>query len=174
MKDVAIVVKNALDSRRFNSRRVNEAKNPEDINSFQDLDKEDYFDPAMNEFFGNYSDAFIYDPKNNTIGFEVTVTDANVENGEVARTMLTAESIGKALEYYDIAHSAALQDVHEKFFRVSSSNTVKFLWKYFTQKVIDNEDINVIEENTDDFFDNVVNPAENVRQVADGIAAMSY
>lgn len=176
MKDVAVVVKNALNSRMFDDKTVNEAKNPEDIKSFKDLSKEDFYDSAMNEFFGNYnSDAFIFDPKSNKIGFEVTVTDANVDNGEVAKVMLMADSLGKALEYYDIAVSASMQDVHEKFFRVSASNIVKYVWKYFIREVItDDADINAIEEHANDFFDNVVNPAENVKQMAEGIAKMSY
>lgn len=176
MMDVAKIVKRHLTE----SSEINEQDNFDDqeiveFDSLEDITEEQYYNPALNKSFSLINDDYIFfDQETNQIGMDAEIEDKN-GSGETQKFQIWAESFGKMLEYFDIAVEASTQDVHDKFFRITTNPVMKKFWKAWRRHgVVSDEANDKLDDNIDDFYVNAIEPAENIADVVEKITNMQY
>ena len=84
-----------------------------------------------------------------------------------------ADSMGLLLEHYDIAVEASVEDVHDKFFRITCEPVVHKFWKGWKKVGIPTDEANdQLEEKIDDFYVNVIQDAKTPADVMNGMLAL--
>jgi hypothetical protein len=64
--------------------------------------------------------------------------------------------------------------LHEKFFKITTSQVIGRFWKAWRRTLNNDEVSDKLEDNVDDFYANVFEPAQTIDDVIAGITNMQY
>ena len=175
LKDVAKIVKKRIDEAEDKENVLNEEGDElVEWESAGDITYEQFYDPKLNASFSNINDDFIfYDDSTKQIGIAANIEDRNGDGG-AKDFEIWADSFGKVLEYFDIAVEASTEDLHEKFFKITTNQVISRFWKAWRRTLNNDEVSDKLEDNIDDFYANVFEPAQTIDDVIAGITNMQY
>lgn len=170
LKDVAKIVKKRIVEADANTTTLNEAA---DFESIEEITYEQFYDPSLNISFSSINDDYIfYDESTKQIGIAAKIEDRNSDASKDFE--IWADSFGKVLEYFDIAVEASTEDLHEKFYKITTNSVVARFWKAWRRTLTDDAANDKLEDAIDDFFANVFEKAQSIDDVVEGITNMQY
>lgn len=142
------------------------------VQQVEDITCEQFYNPALNADFSAINDDFIFLNGQGQVGMDVHVEDRSGDGGREDFKMF-ADSMGLLLEHYDIAVEASVEDVHDKFFRITCEPVVHKFWKGWKKVGIPTDEANdQLEEKIDDFYVNVIQDAKTPADVMNGMLAL--
>lgn len=142
------------------------------VQQVEDITYEQFYNPALNAEFSGINDDFIYLNAEGKVGMDVHIEDRSGDGGRQDFQMF-ADSMGLLLEHFDIAVDASVEDVHDKFFRITCEPVVHKFWKGWKKVGIPTDEANdELEEKIDDFYVNVIQDAKTPEDIMQGMLAL--